>query len=505
MALAGVVAAALALGGCGDEEAESEGPVSLVPADAPLYFESVANIEGDDAEGLADALSTLGVDDPAAMLGEQLDAALEADGAPINYTDDIEPLLGDRAGLFVESFEAEGSGALIIETTDEDGARERVDELIAESDDPAEDATHGGVDYKLNPTDGNAVAVFDGFVVGGTEASVQAAIDSSNGDSLADSEEYQSELEGGVDDPVFTAYANVASILDGLVESGQLGGAERGVVEQSLGGVADVPALLSVGADSDDVTVEASFGIADPEARVAAEESELLRALPGDAWGAAAVPELGAAVERTIEQLESTAGALAPDIAQEFRRETGLDLARLAAAIGDVAVFVRGTNVLDVGGGAVIEDLDPSITADALETLRRLAEREGEEVGPLDVEGEGFAIQPPGAPQRVNFVQRNDRLVVAYGDEATERAFEPSEALGEADAFGAAAAALGEGYSVAFFLDAGPALELADSAGAASDPGFAQAEPYLEQVDYLVTGALSEEERDRVRIVLGLE
>jgi hypothetical protein len=105
----------------------------------------------------------------------------------------------------------------------------------------------------------------------------------------------------------------------------------------------------------------------------------------------------------------------------------------------------------------------------------------------------------------VNFVQRDDRLVIAYGDEATEQAFEPSGTLGDSDAFAAPADALGEDYSVAFFLDAGPALELAGSAGAASDPGFAEAEPYLEHLDYLVTGAVSEEERDRVRIVLGLE
>jgi hypothetical protein len=532
-------AAAFGLTACGDDDEVAEGPASAVPADAPVYFESVVNL--DEAEGLTDALETLGVEDPAGKLAEELDAEAEAEGATVSYSEDIEPLLGERAGFFVQSFGSggelvsestdcvspesaftgtgedacavpaqdivdEGDGALVVETTDEDGARELIDEQIAESGDPAEDATHGDVDYKLNPEEGDAVAVFDGFVVAGTEPAVQAAIDASSGDSLADSEEYQAELDDLTTDPVFTAYADPAGVLDQLEASGQLDPAARAIAEQSVGGIADVPAVLTIGADSEELTLDASTGVSDTATQLPTEESELLQALPGDSWAATAIPDLGESIAQSLEQFSATAGQFGPDIGQELRRETGLDLDALTGAIGDVAFFARGTNVLDAGGGAVVEDLDPAATADAIEALRRLAQREaapGERVTQLAVEGEGFAFTAPELPQPINVVQRDDRLVIAYGDQTTDDAFAPTETLGDSDAFASASEALGD-YGVTAFVDIGPALELAESAGATDDPEYAQAQPYFEHLDYLVTGASADEERSRLRVVLGL-
>jgi hypothetical protein len=535
------VAAASALGlvACGDDDSASEGPASAVPADAPVYFESVVDIA--DADDLNDALETLGVEDAAGMLGEQLDAELEADGAPVSYTEDVEPVLGERGGLFIQSFGAsgdlasatsdcvapdgastgttgegcaipsddvtsDGDGALVVETTDEDKARELIDQAIAESGDPAEDASHEGVDYKLNPDDGDAIAVFDGFVVAGTEPGVQAAIDASQGDSLADSEEYRSELDNLAADPVLTAYASPAAVLDQLEASGQLDAAGRAVAEEAAAGLLDVPAVVTIGADSDKITFDASTGVSDTAAQIPTEESELLRELPGDSWAATAIPDVGASIEQALEQVSTTAGTAAPDFDKELRRETGLDLGSLTGALGDVAVFVRGTNVLDVGGGAVVEDLDPDATADALAVLRRLAQREaspGEKITQPTVEGEGYAFTSPSLPQPVNVLQRDGKLVIAYGDEATEEAFAPSETLGDSDTFTTAAESLGD-YAVSLFLDAGPALDLAESSGATADPGYAQAQPYLEHLDYLITGASVDDDRSRVRGVLGI-
>jgi hypothetical protein len=510
------VAAATAFGvsACGeDDDSVSEGPASAVPADAPVYFESVVDLA--DADELNDALATLGVEDAAGMLGEQLDAELEADGETISYTEDIEPVLGERAGFFVQSFGSgdvtaettdDGDGALVVETTDEDKARELIDQAIAESGDTAEDASHEGVDYKLNPDSGDAIAVFDGFVVGGTELGVQAAIDASAGDSLADSEEYQSELDNLGSDPVLTAYAEPGAVLDQLEASGQLDPAGRAVAEEAAGGLLDVPAVFSLGADADKITFDASTGVSDTAASIPVEESELLRALPGDSWAATAIPDVGASIDEALQQISTTAGTAAPDFDKELRRETGLDLAALTGAIGDVAVFVRGTNVLDAGGGAVIEDLDPDATADAIGALRRLAQREagpGEKIVQPSVEGEGYAFTSPSLPQPVNVVQRDGKLVIAYGDEATDDAFAPTETLGDSDTFTTAADALGD-YGVSLFLDTGPALDLAESSGAATDPEYAQAQPYLEHLDYLITGASVDEDRSRVRGVLGL-
>jgi len=545
LGLVAALTAAVALGACGDDEdtTSSEGPASVVPADAPFYYEQVVNLRGDDAARLNDALSTLlDTEDPAGDAIAMLEAELEAEGAPVSYEEDIEPLLGDRAALFFQTFpdedelaldqpdcppsggteettplgatgegcaipsdsSDEGDGAFIIETTDEDAAREKIDEAISAGDEEVEDASHGSIDYRVDEF-GDAVAVFDGFVVAGTETGVQAAIDASAGESLADSEQFSSEIEGAPADPVLLAYADVPGALDKLEESGQVDATERGLAEQALGGIADVPALMTVSADADSMALDLSLGIADPEQRVEAAESELLRSLPADAWGATAVPNLGATIQTAIDQFTASAGALAPDVEDQFRRQTGLELSELTGAIGDAALFIGGTDLLDLGGAVVIEDLDPAATADALAVLRREAQREDGEIGPLAVPGEGFAIQPPGAPQSINVVQRDDRLVIAYGDQATEDAFEPAETLGDSETFSGAATALGDDYSVAFFLDVQPPLDLAEATGASDDPDYVEAQPYLEHLDYLVTGALSDDDRDRVRLVIGLE
>ena len=119
------------------------------------------------------------------------------------------------------------------------------------------------------------------------------------------------------------------------------------------------------------------------------------------------------------------------------------------------------------------------------------------------MEGEGFAFTSPELPQPINVVQRDDRLVIAYGDEATEDAFEPADTLGDSDGFTSATDTLGD-YAVSFFLGIGPALDFAEASGATSDPSFAQAQPYLEHLDYLITGGSVDDDRSRVRAVVGL-
>ena len=515
-ALSATVALALGVSACGGDDS----------------FEGVANLN--DAEGLTDALETLGVDDPAGKLGEQLDAETEAQYADITYTEDIEPLLGERGGLFIQSFDSSdatssssdciadatatgvtgegcaipsgdlssGEGAIVVETTDEDGARDLLDRLIEERGETVEDASHGDVDYKVN-SEGDAIAIFDGFVVAGPESSVQAAIDASEGDSLADSDEFQSELDDLGSDPIFTAYASPTGVLDQLEASGELDATSRAAAEQAAGGLLDVPAVVTIGADSDEITLDASTGVSDSAAQLPTEESPLLRELPGDSWAASAVPDVGASIQRALDQISATAGAAAPDFEGELRDETGLELGSLTSAIGDVAFFVQGTDPLGVGGGAVSAARGPTATSDACWALQRLARVQGERLVPLKVEGEGFAIQPPGAPQTINVVQRDDRLVIAYGDEATEAAFEPSSTLGDSDTFTSADEALGD-YDVSAYIDAAPALDLAEASGAAADPEFAQAQPYLDNLDYLITGASTDDDRSRVRAVLGL-
>ena len=92
-------AAAALAGGCGGDEPPD--PATLAPPDAPLYVESIAKPEGDAKEALEGALSKLlNSDDPGGVIVDRLQNELDSEQTEISYSEDIEPGLGERAGLF---------------------------------------------------------------------------------------------------------------------------------------------------------------------------------------------------------------------------------------------------------------------------------------------------------------------------------------------------------------------------------------------------------------------
>ena len=93
--------------------------------------------------------------------------------------------------------------------------------------------------------------------------------------------------------------------------------------------------------------------------------------------------------------------------------ETGLDLEEdVLSWMGDAGLFVRGTNMQEVGGGLVVESSDPAKTSTLLETAQRMLVEGGLQPQPAS-EGdlEGFSMQAPGMPAPVYFLG-GDRLVI---------------------------------------------------------------------------------------------
>jgi hypothetical protein len=55
------------------------------------------------------------------------------------------------------------------------------------------------------------------------------------------------------------------------------------------------------------------------------------------------------------------------------------------------------------------------------------------------------------------------------------------------------------------FLSFPAILQLAESSGANKDPGYQQAKPYIDALDYLVSGSGTENDKTEVKAVLGLK
>jgi Protein of unknown function (DUF3352) len=496
--------AALVAAGCGGGGGEpttvaltGPDPATLAPADAPFFAESVARPEGEVKDALDGALSKLlATDDPGGFIVDQLDKALAEGKTRLTYEEDVAPWLGERAGIFFETFtDRNADGAAVVDTTDPAAAQRAIDKAAAADKTPERNRTYKGVDYKVDHK-GTAAGMVGDFAVFGTEVAFRDAVDASRGSSLADSGEFRSELGAAPDGQVAFVFADPRRVVDALEKAGQVTAAEVAAAGPQLQTLLSAPVAASVGATADQLSIEASAAAS--SSAPAPQESPLLRQFPSDSWFAFAASDAG----RFYGQALAQGGAAA------FPRALGFDLgSELGHWAGDVGGFVGGTSLFGLGGALVVETSDEQASAQTLAKLRdALSRDQSVTVSPLDSQGEqGFSLSPAGVPVQFQVVQRDGKVVAGLGD-AVDQAFSPSSTLDDSGAFKSAVDALGGDFSPVTFLDFGPLLQLIDGfPQAASDPGYKRAKPYLDHLDYLVLGGRAEGSRAAVRIVLGLQ
>jgi hypothetical protein len=468
--------------GCGNDESASSA-TSLAPAGSQFYAEVDLDPSGDQKQAIDELIGKFpGEGSAGERLRGLIEKGLRESDAPINFENDVEPWLGDSAAFFVGARNPEASAALLA-TTDEDAARDALEKSF---EGKARERSYKDVDYLVEAEGDGAGGVVDGYLVVGTVAGLKAAIDTSEGGSpMSDSERYEKATADLTEDRLGLFYVNLPALYETVQQ--QPGAAA------ALGQFRDMfkdPVAGSFDADRDGVLIEA-----DAPASLArsmpffGQGSELVNELPADSWLALAQPDLGKVLDYYVEAFGASVGGR-DAIESQFRAATGLDLDRdLLAWMGDFALFVRGTSLADLNGGVVIETTDPTASARLISRLGQLSRQSpGTTVKPLSVPGggKGITLRDGDLPAPVHIFQREDRVVVAYGDAAAEDALAPTERLGDAPEFTDAAQAL-NGYAVSFYVAVAPVLELADSQ-AGNDPDWQNARPYLEPLKALVSG-----------------
>jgi hypothetical protein len=503
---AGAAALAIALGAaaCGgdDEGADVPASASLAPADAPVFGEATVRPEGDEAEAAESALSKLlNTDDPGGFLVEQIDTQLTEDDTGITYSEDIEPWLGQEAGLFFTTFADEPDGAAVVEVTDEAAAQATVEKVEQAEGSRGTDESYEGVDYTVYEGD-SAVGFVDSFLVAGTEAGFRDAVDASNGESLADDDTYADEIATAPDDSLATLYADVPSVLDRLVEDGEITDRQRQETTERVGAPLQGPALAALTAAEDNLAFQVAGQAGDtPEP----EESPFLREVPADSWLAFGVDNVGEHLGDSLQDLEVSNGYAQIDIDEATEELLGTGLSELTSWIGDVGGYASGTSIFGLGTALELETTDEDASASMLDSLQRsLSQIRSLRIEPLEGDEPGFTVSPSDAPVQIVVVQREGRVVAGLGEKSIDAVLEPDETLDSSDAFGSATDALGDDFAASFFLDFEPMLELFESVGADDDPDFQSAQPYLDHLDYVVTGQRREGDRNVMRLVLGL-
>jgi hypothetical protein len=471
--------------GCGKEEAAS-GASSLAPATSVVYGEVTLKPEGDQKAAVDAIVSKFpGQGSAGDRLKELIDKALKDSRAGISYQDDVEPWLGDEAAFFVTGKNME-QNALLVAADDEDKARQAL-EKSAEG--KVTKKTYRDVEYLTDEADEtNTGAVFDGFLVVGTEAGVKAAIDTSkDGSTLADSDDYGNATDDVSDDRLGLVYINSPQLLKDNTN------AAAGVPD-NFKRVFEKPTVVTVDADKDGVAFEGSL----PQATVdtlpfLGQGSELITQLPADSWLAMAQPDFDKTLDFFIESAAGFAGGR-DVVERQFKAATGLDLQKdVLDWMGDFGVFVRGTSLSDLDGALIIETSDEAASGRLIAALRKLAESQadnpGDRVGPLTAPGggDGFTLVSRSFPKPLHLFQREGRVVLAYGDGAAADAVKARQPLGDSAPYSQAADSLGD-YDVSFYLAVAPILQLAEASGAEADADWQKAKPYLEPLSALVGG-----------------
>lgn len=492
--------------------------VTLVPQEAFVYGNVFLDPSTDQKEAIRDLLEKFpkapNPEEAKDQLTELFDEGLKEIDA--TFEDDIDPWLGTQVAGFAvapQSPEGDPTGAFLIGSDDNDAAQAFIDKAISKSDLEFQEKTYEGVTYQLNG-DSGAVGLVGDFVVIGGEQGFKDVVDTeAGGDSLEGTDRYADTEERLTDDRLATFYFDAKPLSDLLAQTPGAAGMNLGAL--GLNTEEPVGAALYVGSDRIVFESNSKLPTQGEGASLAAlaQGSGLLAELPGQSWGAFGLPNAGEFIRKAFEQFAAAfaaaAGADPSQFEQEFEAQTGLNFQDdIVSWMGDLGVFVQGTDLNTIGGGIVIESKDPATSTATLKRIGELIEAQaGVSLQPLTLPGvEGFSIQEPEMPQPINFVAA-DKVVIAFGNEATEAALQSDETLADNPTFQAAGSALGEGFSTSAYFDIATIVGFAETAGGFSTDETYQADvkPWLDPLSFVAAGSKVEGDRITQRFIIGVE
>ena len=443
------------------------------------------------------------IDDPAAELRRALDEGSDGD-ENIDFTRDVEPWLGERVGGFLlmpAGGASDPDGAFAVAIADRDAfddalPRIRADEHLRRA------GTYRGIAYEQDDTESSLyLAPVDDFYVGGTLAGLRAAIDASKGSSLADASRFKDAFEAVPDNALASFYVDPKGLATAI---GNVPDAPP-QVRQALARLDDAdPFVGDVTATADEIAIEASGGgqqltdalEGDSDAEVSVGQ------LPGDAWLALATPPLGPVIRNAL-----VGAGVHDEAAAQVRQGVGLDLDRdLLDPLGGLGVFVRGTNVLDIGGGALLQMTDAAAAQRLLTQIESIVRAgSGLPTRSLELSGaRGFELQIPQSPQPVVVLQKGDRLAAGYAASSAQDLLDPQQRFDASSGGKAAIATLGDGYTPSFVLLVQPLAGLLRALDQLQVADLSSALPYLDAYRSLAIGTKRDGDRVTVRAVAAL-
>jgi Protein of unknown function (DUF3352) len=531
----GTVALFLGLTGCGSSHTGNNGdPATVVPAAAPLYVSAVISAS---PNAVTAARKLTRLRNP---YGRFAQALLSDEDFKPQFARDLEPWMGDRVGVFVTSLSAERlaqvgpsaqflletalngrsgaatfgrgglHGAIVIDTSDEDRARA----FLAKWSRSHTTLPHRyrNVDYSISP-DSTAAALVKGFVVIGSESGLKGVIDTALGGSPLSA-------APGYRRPTRQAIGNLFVSPTALTRAlhGQGPGLPQlvTVLDSAFAGAKTVSAVLTATSSSLRLEGEERYD-GSPRDPFGEQGAQALARLPGGAWLAAGVGDVGSNAQRATRLLTNLvtfviAGAFDPvgggaEIVLKELSSPRSGLGRVFSGwAGSGAFFVSGTGLFNLQAALVIESKDPAASRAAVGKLASVIRKARGEVQRISLAGTDAAatVKIPGLPVALLLADGQGKLVVGVGQASVQGALNASSTLSTSPSYAVAARTLGGGIEPSLIVEVPQILAFLEGLGLAQNPQLARVIPYLKSIGTVTAGSATSGHASRFAAVVGL-
>jgi hypothetical protein len=528
--------------GCGSSHTSgtSADPAGAVPASTPLYVGADVRPNGSEqAAALSAGRALTHQADPYMRLLP----VLQTPGSPaLNFSRDVAPWLGPRAGIFLSSLRTSGSlltlvqqgllgqspssgafpfgtnaggagaaggqGAIVLDTRDMDKAKSFLAAAAARAG--AHATSYRGVAYQLSAGD-VAFGIVQRFAVIGSDAGMHGVIDTTlGGPSLATAPPYAALLASAPSTALAHLYSNAGSAASAGTPSG-VGGLLQLFSGARQINVSLVPSSSSLALDIDTLGAPTS-------ATLPTSSSEASRAfgeLPGESWLAIGLGDVGHTLATDVQGLRGLGSLAGPTGSSST---SGLNLKSLLEGLitplnllaentseakrsfqswmGSAGVFATGMSLLELKGAVTIDSRNPALSHAAVAKLGARLRAAGGTVQPASVPGTDAAVTASLAGLPVALVIANGRsasghtkFVIGIGESSVGAALNPSGTLASAPASSEAATVLGEGAQPSIIVQVPTLLSLLEGIGLTGDPTISGFIPYLRSITTIAGGA----------------
>ena len=504
--------AAIAIAGCGSSDSSSSDPASFAAPGSLVYVEGKLQPTGSiksNTDAIAQTIA--GVDNLGEFIVEELESSARGDGEPFDFEKEVEPWLGEKAGVAFKGLE-DGNltePVIAVETTDAEATQEFIDKQSKQGEDPYKDASYEGIDFKVGGSEGNAIGVVgDSLLIAEGEAGFKAAVDASQGESLADEARFDDAFSAASDGSLADAYVDVGGLIDA---------SESGIdpqVQEALksAGIdpSEATAVASAIPGEDQIEIDLSSDLGGEEAP-SGDASELLGSMPAESFAAFSATGFSDQLKEAVDELDAAgipSQGIPPNQLTSTLKAAGIDLDKIASSLEDAAVFATGSDEANLGGALVLT----SSSGEAAKTVANLGVllRSSGAPGVTAVSSNGasgFSVRSAELGNKpLVVVAKEKRVALGYGLAPALQglAGDSGETLADTDAYKEAVSSLGN-TPISAFVDGPAALRLAESLVPSSEEGFEEAKPYLKKVSYIALGNGSDGELATATLIAGLE